>query len=64
MLVGTSRKSFLGALVGGAGPDDRIEGSLATAVWAMHKGAAIVRVHDVKATAQAVALMAAEVAGV
>ena len=61
VLVGTSRKSFLGALVGGAGPDDRIEGSLATAVWAMQKGAAIVRVHDVKATAQAVSLLAAEV---
>ena len=61
VLVGTSRKSFLGALVGGADPEDRIEGSLATAVWAMQKGAAIVRVHDVKATAQAVALMAAEV---
>jgi dihydropteroate synthase len=61
VLVGTSRKSFLGALVGGAGPDDRIEGSLATAVWAIHRGAAAVRVHDVRATVQAVALCAAEV---
>jgi len=59
--VGTSRKSFLGTLVGGAEPDDRLEGSLATAVWAIHRGAAVVRVHDVKATAQAVALCAAEV---
>ena len=32
LVVGTSRKSFLGRLTGGAGPDDRLEGSLATAV--------------------------------
>ena len=61
VVVGTSRKSFLGTLVGGAGPEDRIEGSLATAVWALQRGAAVVRVHDVKATAQAVALCALEV---
>ncbi len=58
VLVGTSRKSFLGRLaVSGGGdplpPGDRFEGSLATAVWAMAAGVAIVRVHDVAATVQA-----------
>jgi len=53
LVVGTSRKSFLGRLTGGAGPDDRLEGSLATAVWAAAQGAAMVRVHDVRATVAA-----------
>ncbi|HEV2068675.1 MAG TPA: dihydropteroate synthase [Acidimicrobiales bacterium] len=50
VVVGTSRKGFLGVLTGGAGPDDRLEGSLATALWAAAQGAAMVRVHDVAAT--------------
>ncbi|HET7488621.1 MAG TPA: dihydropteroate synthase [Acidimicrobiales bacterium] len=58
VLVGTSRKSFLGALAGGAAAADRLEGSLATAVWAMAQGAAMVRVHDVAATAEAARLVA------
>ena len=53
MLVGTSRKGFLGRLTGGAPVDDRLEASLATAVWAMGSGARMVRVHDVAATVQA-----------
>lgn len=57
VLVGTSRKSFLGALAGGAPPDDRLEGSLATAVWAMAQGAAMVRAHDVAATMAAARLV-------
>lgn len=63
VLVGTSRKSFLGR-IGAAGPEgeldvhDRIEPSLATAVWAMERGAAMVRVHDVAATVQAARLLA------
>jgi dihydropteroate synthase len=51
--VGTSRKSFLGRLAGDAAADDRLEGSVATAVWAADRGAAMVRVHDVFATVQA-----------
>jgi dihydropteroate synthase len=51
--VGTSRKSFLGRLTGGAGAEDRLEGSVATAVWAADQGASMVRVHDVAATVQA-----------
>jgi dihydropteroate synthase len=61
VLVGTSRKSFLGALAGGAPPDDRLEGSVATAVWAMSQGAAMVRVHDVVPTVQAATLVGSEV---
>jgi dihydropteroate synthase len=53
VLVGASRKAFLGALLGGAPVDDRLEGSLAVAVWAASAGAAMVRVHDVAPTVQA-----------
>jgi dihydropteroate synthase len=55
--VGTSRKSFLGRLVGGAAPDDRLEGSVATAVWAADRGAAMIRVHDVRATVHAMKVL-------
>ncbi len=65
VVVGTSRKAFLGAVLGrsdgldGPAPvDDRLEGSVATAVWAMTVGAAMVRVHDVLACRQAVAVVA------
>ncbi len=57
VLVGTSRKSFLGTLAGGAGPDDRLEGSVATATLALVAGAAMVRVHDVAATVAAARLV-------
>lgn len=57
VVVGTSRKSFLGTLAGGTPPDDRLEGSLATAVFAMAQGAAMVRAHDVAATVQAARLV-------
>jgi dihydropteroate synthase len=56
--IGTSRKSFLGRLTGGADADDRLEGSVATAVWAADQGAAMVRVHDVAATVQAMKVVA------
>lgn len=57
VLVGTSRKAFLGVLTGGAPVGDRLEASLATAVVAMALGAAMVRVHDVAATAAAARLV-------
>jgi dihydropteroate synthase len=53
VMVGTSRKGFLGRIAPGGGPDDRLEGSVATAVWAADQGAGMVRVHDVAATVQA-----------
>jgi dihydropteroate synthase len=62
VLVGTSRKGFLGRLTGGAPVDDRLAASVATATWAAARGAAMVRVHDVAATAQAVRVAAEEVA--
>jgi len=57
VLVGTSRKAFLGTLTGGAPPDDRVEASVATAAWALHQGAAMVRVHDVRQTVAAAGLL-------
>jgi dihydropteroate synthase len=61
LMVGTSRKSFLGVLAAADGVPapvgDRLPGSLATATWAMQQGAAMVRVHDVDATVQAAILV-------
>ncbi|KZE31490.1 dihydropteroate synthase [Crenobacter luteus] len=64
MLIGLSRKSMLGAITGEAVPAERLGASVAGALLAAQRGAAIVRVHDVKATRQALdvwrALEAAE----
>jgi dihydropteroate synthase len=49
VLLGASRKSFIGTLTGAA-PPDRLPGSLAAVAWAAQLGAALVRVHDVAAT--------------
>jgi dihydropteroate synthase len=57
VVVGTSRKAFLGKLTGGAPADDRVEGSVATAAWALSQGARMVRVHDVAATVAAASLL-------
>jgi dihydropteroate synthase len=61
VVVGTSRKGFLGALLDGAPADDRLEGSVATATWAMWQGARMVRAHDVRATVQAAQVVAGEI---
>jgi dihydropteroate synthase len=53
LLVGASRKAFIGKIVD-ANPDGRLEGSLAAAVAAVLGGAQIVRVHDVTETRRAV----------
>jgi dihydropteroate synthase len=55
LLVGASRKAFIGKLTGRDAPD-RLSGSLAAAAIAAVNGAAIVRVHDVAATRDAVAV--------
>jgi dihydropteroate synthase len=55
VLVGLSRKSFIGA-ISGMGPDGRLPGSLAAACAARAKGAVIFRVHDVAETVQALAV--------
>ncbi len=48
ILVGTSRKGFLGEALGGIPVDQRLEASLVTSLIAIQNGASIVRVHDVK----------------
>jgi dihydropteroate synthase len=58
VLVGTSRKTFLGALAPApdgtpAPPEDRLEATIATTTWAMARGVQMVRVHDVRPAAQA-----------
>ena len=53
LLVGMSRKSMLGAITGEAQPDQRLGASVAAALLAAQRGARIIRVHDVKATHQA-----------
>ena len=53
VLVGTSRKAFIGRILN-AEPLDRVEGSLATAVASVLAGANIIRAHDVAETAKAV----------
>ena len=53
LLVGASRKSFIGKLLDGAEPRDRSSGSLAAAVVAVTRGARIIRTHDVKQTVDA-----------
>jgi dihydropteroate synthase len=56
VLLGVSRKSFIGRLAGGAPPAERLPGSLAAALRGLAAGAIILRVHDVAATQQAVAV--------
>ncbi|MBA2378251.1 MAG: dihydropteroate synthase [Blastocatellia bacterium] len=54
MVVGTSRKSFMGKIMGGVSAGDRLSGSLATMAIAVWNGVKIVRVHDVRETVDAV----------
>ena len=63
VLVGTSRKAFIGRILAGADgeilpPEEREEGTLATVVWAFDHGAAMVRVHDARPAAEAARLLA------
>ena len=50
LLVGASRKSFLGEVSGTLAPAERLPESLAAAAWATAGGASLLRVHDVGAT--------------
>ena len=64
ILVGTSRKAFIGQVLAGSDgrtlpAGEREEGTLATVVWAFDHGAAMVRVHDVRPAAEAARLLAA-----
>ena len=53
LLVGVSRKRMIGEITGEAEPAQRIHGSVTAALYAAERGATILRVHDVKATADA-----------
>jgi dihydropteroate synthase len=64
LLVGLSRKAMIGRLTGHETPADRAAGSAAAALIAVQKGAAIVRVHDVAATRDALAVWAAVAGGI
>lgn len=59
ILLGVSRKSFIGKLSRGEAPKERGPGSLAAALDGIAQGAGIVRVHDVAAMAQALAVIRA-----
>jgi dihydropteroate synthase len=52
LLVGPSRKAFLGKILGGAPPHERVEGTAAAVAISIMKGANIIRVHDVKEMAK------------
>jgi dihydropteroate synthase len=62
VVVGTSRKSFLGKLAGGRPEGERLPGTIATNVLALERGASIFRVHDVAPVADALTVAAATVA--
>jgi dihydropteroate synthase len=47
VVVGPSRKRFIGTLLGGAAEDERLEGTIGAAAWLAARGAHVVRVHDV-----------------
>ncbi|MCK5374632.1 MAG: dihydropteroate synthase [Alphaproteobacteria bacterium] len=53
LLLGASRKSYIGAISGEDEPKNRLAGSLSTAIYELDAGAQIFRVHDVKETCQA-----------
>jgi dihydropteroate synthase len=59
LLVGISRKSMIGQLLGDAPVDQRLQGSVAAAVIAAMKGASILRVHDVRETVDALKIVEA-----
>lgn len=59
ILLGTSRKSFIEAIHSGSPVDQRLGGSIASVLSAYQKGIRSFRVHDVKATDQALSVMAA-----
>jgi dihydropteroate synthase len=70
LVIGTSRKSFLGRLAGAdseagdlAPPDERLPGTIATNVMALERGANVFRVHDVAPVAAALAVAAATLGG-
>jgi dihydropteroate synthase len=62
LLLGVSRKSFIGDILGFP-PEERLEGSLAATIIGVTKGASIIRTHDIKATRSAVRVAEAIIKG-
>lgn len=58
IMIGVSRKSLIGKVLQ-LEHEERLEGSLASAIWSMTKGASILRVHDVRETKRAVKMVEA-----
>ena len=61
VVIGTSRKSFLGKLTGGREESERLPGTIATNVLALERGAKVFRVHDVAEVVDALAVASATV---
>lgn len=59
LVVGASRKSFLGAITGSAATEDRLPASLAAAVISATQGAQVIRAHDVRETVEALSILTA-----
>jgi len=62
VVVGTSRKSFLGRLAGGRAESERLPGTIATNVMALERGGTVFRVHDVAQVRDALTVAAATLA--
>ena len=62
VVLGTSRKSFIGRLTGRQVAADRVAGTVATCVLGLERGARVFRVHDVAAVADGLAVAAAMLA--
>ena len=63
LLVGVSRKSTIGRVLGGRAPGERLAGGLGLAAWAVGSGARIVRTHDVAATRDTILMVSAVMDG-
>ena len=63
VLVGVSRKSTIGTVLGGLPPEERLEGTAAAVALAIANGADVVRVHDVQAMARVARMSDAIVRG-
>jgi dihydropteroate synthase len=63
ILIGTSRKSTIGNVLGGLPVDDRLEGTAATMAIAIANGADLIRVHDVKQMARVAKMSDAVIRG-
>lgn len=59
VLLAASRKSTIGAVLGGVPAEERLEGTIATSLQAVYAGAQMVRVHDVEANVRAIRMLEA-----